>query len=93
MTLYTLLRLEVAVTQLHCLGGTVPALITLARCLPGDAELRGNLWPANSEVDGLVDERINFRLRSVSQSLGVTEPLQDHRHWPPDRLWRRRRFD
>jgi hypothetical protein len=73
--LHATLRLDVARSQVHRSGGTVSALISLARCLPGDTELGGNLRPADAEVDGLVDERIDLCLRSVFQSLSAIEPL------------------
>ena len=37
-------------------GAAVAALVVLAGRLPGHAEPGGNLWPANAQSDGVIDQ-------------------------------------
>jgi hypothetical protein len=53
------------------------ALIPLARCLSAHRELLGDLWPADPEVGGVVDERIKLCLCCVTRRPGAVEPFQD----------------
>lgn len=55
----------------------VAALMPLARCLPGHAELRGNLRPADSELNCTVDERVKLRLGPVPLNSNAPDSLQD----------------
>jgi len=54
----------------------VAALVLLARRLPGDPELGSDLWPADALIDGMVDERCEFRLCFVPHIPGVLDPLK-----------------
>jgi len=58
----------------------VAALVVLACRLPGDSELGGDLWPADAQVDGMVDERREFRLCVVPHVPGVLDPFKHLGH-------------
>ena len=58
------------------------ALVPLPRGLPGYTKLYGDLGPADSEVDGVVDECIKCGLRLVPCRLTALESLQHLRHGP-----------
>jgi hypothetical protein len=47
----------------------------LADCLPGHAELRGNLWPPDTLADGGVDEFRQFCFGVVSLDPDVPDLL------------------
>ena len=51
------------------------AQVLLAGCLPGHAELRGNLWPPDTLADGGVDEFRQFCFGVVSLDPGVPDSL------------------
>jgi hypothetical protein len=54
----------------------VAALAVLACRLSCDSELGGDLWPADTHVDGMVDERREFRLCVVPHVPGVLDLLK-----------------
>jgi hypothetical protein len=51
------------------------AQVLLAGCLPGHAELRGNLWPPDTLADGGVDEFRQFCFGVVSLDPDVPDSL------------------
>jgi hypothetical protein len=51
----------------------VSALVVLARCLPGDAELGRDLRPPDAEVDGAVDQDLEFGLGVFSCESGAID--------------------
>lgn len=53
------------------------AVVALPRCLPGDAELGGNLGPSDTEVDCAVDDGVQLCLSRVSCRSGASELLDD----------------
>jgi hypothetical protein len=53
------------------------ALVSLARSLSAYAELDGDLWPADPEADGAVDERVKLSLCCIPRRPGALEPFQD----------------
>jgi hypothetical protein len=55
------------------------ALILLAGCLSGHAELGGDFRPPNAQLDSVIDERRKFRLCLPLVSPGAADLLQ--------RLW------
>jgi hypothetical protein len=52
------------------------ALVVLAGRLSGDAEPGGNLWPPDAQIDGMVDERREFRYCIVPHVPDVLELLK-----------------
>jgi hypothetical protein len=52
------------------------ALVVLARCLPGDSELGGDLWPPDAQIDGMVDEHREFRVCLVLHVPDVLDLLK-----------------
>jgi len=54
----------------------VATLVVLACRLPGDAEPVGDLWPPDALIDGVVDERREFRLCFVPHVPGVLDLLK-----------------
>ena len=64
------------------------ALIVLAGSLPGDPELSSNLWPADAEFDGVVDQRCKFGFCLLLRNAGAPDPFQ-HLRWghPGNLLW------
>jgi hypothetical protein len=54
----------------------VATLVVLARGLSGDAEPVGDLWPSDALIDGVVDERREFRLCLVPRVPGVLDLLK-----------------
>ena len=54
----------------------VAALVVLACRLSGDAESVGDLWPSDALIDGVVDERREFRLCLVPHMPGVLDLLK-----------------
>ena len=54
-------------------AASVAALVVLACRLPGDPEPGGNLWPPDALIDGMVDERREFRLCFVPHVPGVLD--------------------
>jgi integrase len=62
--------------------GAVAALVPLPRGLPSDTELRSDLWPADAEVDGAVDECVKICLRLVFRRSTALESLQHLCHRP-----------
>jgi hypothetical protein len=67
---------------------TVAALVVLAGCLPGDAELGGDLWPRNAEFDGVVDQRREFGFCLHLRNAGAPDPFQDLQRGHPGNLVR-----
>ena len=49
------------------------ALVVLAGCLPGDAELGGDLRPPDAEADGAVDQDLEFGLGVFSCESGAID--------------------
>ena len=60
--------------------GAVAALVPLPRGLSGDTKLCGHLGPADSEVNGAVNECIKCGLRIVPCRLTALERRQHLRH-------------
>jgi len=58
-------------------SASVTALVVLACRLPGDPESGGDLWPSDALIDGMVDERREFRLGFVPHVPGVVDLLKD----------------
>jgi hypothetical protein len=56
------------------------ALIVLAGRLPGDSELGSDLWPADTEFDGVVDQRCEFGFCLLLRSTDAPDPVQ-HLRW------------
>jgi hypothetical protein len=54
----------------------VATLVVLACGLSGDAEPVGDLWPSDALIDGVVDERREFRLYLVPRVPGVLDLLK-----------------
>jgi hypothetical protein len=54
----------------------VATLVVLACRLSGDAEPVGDLWPSDALIDGVVDERREFRLCLVPHMPGVLDLLK-----------------
>jgi hypothetical protein len=52
------------------------ALVVLAGCLPGHAQLGGDLGPADAQSDRLVDQSREFRRCLLLRSPGTLNPLQ-----------------
>ena len=57
-------------------SASVAALVVLACRLPGDPESGGDLWPPDALIDGMVDERREFRLCLVPHAPGVLDLLK-----------------
>jgi hypothetical protein len=55
----------------------VAALAPLACCLSAYTKLRGDLGPADPEVNCTVDESIEFRLGCIPRRTRAPKPLQD----------------
>ena len=58
----------------------VAALVMLAGCLPGHAELVGDLRPPDAEGDGVVDQHCELRLFLLLRNPGAPDLLQ-HLGW------------
>jgi len=54
----------------------VAALVVLACRLPGDLESGGDLWPSDALIDGMVDERREFRLGFVPHVPGMLDLIK-----------------
>ena len=54
----------------------VATLVVLACRLPGNSEPGGDLWPSNTLIDGVVDERREFRLCLVPRVPDVLDLLK-----------------
>lgn len=54
----------------------VAALVVLPRRLPGDPEPGGDLWPPDALIDGIVDQRREFRFCLVPHVPGVFDVLK-----------------
>ena len=54
----------------------VATLVVLACRLSGDAESVGDLWPSDALIDGVVDERREFRLCLVPRVPDVLDLLK-----------------
>jgi hypothetical protein len=54
----------------------VATLVLLACRLPGDPEPVGDLWPPDALIDGMVDERREFRVCLVPHVPGVLDLLK-----------------
>jgi hypothetical protein len=52
------------------------ALVVLACCLPCHSEPDGDLWPPDALIDGIVDERGEFRLCFVPHVPSVLDLLE-----------------
>jgi hypothetical protein len=65
------------------------ALVVLAGRLPGDPELGSNRWPADTEFDGVVDQRCEFGFCLLLRITYAPDPVQ-HLRWghPGDPLRR-----
>jgi hypothetical protein len=57
-------------------ASAMAALVLLAGCLPGHAELGGDLWPPGAQVYGLVDQRCEFRFGLLLRDSGVPDLLK-----------------
>ncbi len=54
----------------------VAALVLLTGRLPGHAEPGGNLWPANAQVDGVIDQHRKVCLRLPLRDPSALDQLQ-----------------
>jgi hypothetical protein len=54
----------------------VSTLVVLAGRLPGHFEPDGDLWPPDSQADGMVDEHREFRLGFVPSEPGTLDPCK-----------------
>jgi hypothetical protein len=60
-------------------GVAVATLVVLACRLSCDTEPVGDLWPSDALIDGVVNERREFRLCLVPRVPGVLDLLKDLR--------------
>jgi hypothetical protein len=54
-------------------GVSMAAVVLLACRLPGDTEPGSDFWPPDALIDGIVDERREFRLCPVPRMPGVLD--------------------
>jgi hypothetical protein len=69
-------RMSLAIRFLWLAPITVAALVVLAGCLPGHTQPCSDLWPADTQVDRLVDQLREFRLCLPLRIPSAFNPLQ-----------------